>query len=181
MLNRFPDRTFVFAVISLLMSLAAFGYLTLGSAIEIEVVDNNGNLRVERESIGESYGIWGVIFALVPVVLNLGSLLAIPTSGKTERRHKFNLIFGTALMWIFIGVFMRGLGLLYVPAATMLTSVVVLAFIREKTWARNAPEEQDKPPRTKSSRELRAETARRHRRSRNRVGRRPQRRSRLNR
>ena len=176
MLDRFPDRTFNFGVISLLMSVGAFGYLALGSAIEIAIVDANGNPGVERVGIGESHGVQGVIFALVPVVLNFGSLLAVPPSGKTERRHKFNLIFGTALMWLFVAFFMRELGLVFLPAATMLTSVVVLVFIRDKTWGKNASEPQDRPSREKSSRESRAESVRRVRRSRNRVGRRPSRR-----
>ena len=176
MFSRLPDRTFVFAVISLLMSIAAFAYLVLGPSIEITETTEDGEMIVRRVSIGDPYGLTGVFWAVVPAIINLGAILSVPPSGKSERRHKFNLIFGTVLMWMFIGFFFSQLGLLYIPAATMLTSVIVLMFIRDRAWGKN----EDKP-RAKTAQELREEAVRRKRRSGNAVGRRRTRRSARNR
>ena len=176
MFSRLPDRTFIFAVLSLLMSIAAFIYLVLGPAIEIVGTGEDGNAIVRRVSIGDPYGLTGIFWAVVPAVINLGAILSVPPSGKSERRHKFNLIFGTVLMWVFIGFFFSQLGLLYIPAATMLTSVMVLMFIRDRAWGKN----EDKP-RAKTAHELREEAVKRNRRSGNAVGRRRARRSARNR
>ena len=75
---------------------------------------------------------------------------------------------GTVLLWGFIMLFAQRIGILYVPAATMLTSVIVLMLVRDRAWGKPGAQE-----RTKSARELREEAVNRAARSGNRVGRRP--------
>ena len=162
-----PDRTFVFAVFALLMSVAAFAYLTLWTSFEIIETNADGIPTVRRGGIAESNGIIGVIFALIPVMITLGSILSVPPNGQSERRHKLNLIVGTVLLWGFIMLFAQRIGILYVPAATMLTSVIVLMLVRDRAWGKPGAQE-----RTKSARELREEAVNRAARSDNRVGRR---------
>ncbi len=171
MFSSFPDRTFVFALIALLMSIAALAYLLFGQAIEITGVGTDGELYVKRVNVFESHGMFGVAFAVIPPIITLGAIMSVPPSGKSETRHKFNLIFGTLLLWTFVGIFFRQLGALYIPAATMLTSVAVLMFIRQHAWGKNPPR-----PRAKTARKLREKALRRNQRSGNTVGRRPRRR-----
>ncbi len=168
-----PDRTFVFAVLALLMAIAAFGYLALWPSFEILEINADGETEARRVGIAESNGILGLVFALMPVVITLGAILSVPPSGNSERRHKLNLIVGAVLLWVFILAFAQEIGILYVPAATMLTSVVVLMLVRERAWGRPGAQE-----RTKSAGELREEAVRRAQRAGNRVGRRRRRRSR---
>ena len=162
-----PDRTFVFAVFALLLSIAAFAYLTLWPSFEIIETNADGIPTSRRGGIGESNGILGVVFALIPVLITLGAILSVPPNGQSERRHKLNLIVGTALLWGFIMLFAQRIGILYVPAATMLTSVIVLMLVRDRAWGKPGGHE-----RSKSARELREEAVSRAARSGNRVGRR---------
>lgn len=180
MFSSFPDRTFIFALAALVMSIAALAYLTLTPAIEIETTLDGAPFSTERVSIPEAYGTWGVILALIPPIIILGAILAVPPSGRAERRHKINTIVGTIILWIFVAMFLNQIGLLYVPAATMLTSVVVLMLVRDRTWGKNdietaqSPSAQTKP---KTRRQIETETRIRRQRSRNRVGRPPKRRT----
>ncbi len=168
MFSWLPDRTFVFAVFALLLSIAAFAYLALWPSFEIIEMNADGVAEIRRVGIAESgNGIIGLVFALMPVLITLGSILSVPPSGESERRHKLNLIVGAVLLWLFIVAFAQEIGILYVPAATMLTSVVVLMLVRDRAWGRPGAQE-----RTKSARELREEAVRRAHRSGNRVGRR---------
>jgi hypothetical protein len=167
MFSKLPDRTFVFAVLALLMAIAAFAYLALWPSFEIVETSVDGALTARRVGVAEANGILGLVFALMPVVIILGAILSVPPSGNAERRHKLNLIVGAALLWIFIVTFAQQIGILYVPAATMLTSVVVLILVRDRAWGSRGAQE-----RTKSARELQEETTRRAQRSGNRVGRR---------
>ena len=167
MFSRLPDRTFFFAVFALLLTIAAFAYLALWPSYEIVVSNAEGALETRRVGIAEANGIFGLLFAVMPVAITLGAILSVPPSGKAERRHKLNLIVGTVLLWVFIVVFAQEIGILYVPAATMLTSVVVLMLVRDRAWGRPGAQE-----RTKSARELRQEAIQRAQRSGNRVGRR---------
>ena len=167
MFSWLPDRTFVFAVLALLLTIAAFAYLALWPSFEIVELNAEGAPETRRVGIAEANGILGLVFALMPVLITLGAILSVPPSGQAERRHKLNLIVGAVLLWIFIVAFAQEIGILYVPAATMLTSVVVLMLVRDRAWGR--PEAQE---RTKSARELREEAVRRSERSGNRVGRR---------
>ena len=162
-----PDRTFVFAVLALLLSIAAFAYLALWPSIEIIETNADGVAEIRRVGITEAHNLIGIVFALMPVVITLGSILSVPPNGQSERRHKLNLIVGAVLLWVFIVAFAQEIGILYVPAATMLTSVVVLMLVRDRAWGRPGAQE-----RTKSARELREEAVRRANRSGNRVGRR---------
>lgn len=171
MFDRLPDRTFVFAVFALLLSIAAFAYLTLWPAFEIYVTDASGIRTTRMAGIVEAHGWSGLIFALIPVVITLGAILSVPPSGKTERRHKVNLIVGTVLLWVFIVALSQQIGVMYVPASTMLTSVVVLMLVRDRAWGKPGKRE-----RTKSARELREEAVLRANRSGNQVGRRRRRR-----
>lgn len=157
----------MFAVFALLLSIATFAYLTLWPSFEIIETTPDGLPTARRGGIAESNGILGVVFALIPVLITLGAILSVPPNGQSERRHKLNLIVGTVLLWGFIMLFAQRIGILYVPAATMLTSVIVLMLVRDKAWGR--PEAQE---RTKSARELREEAVNRAARSGNRVGRR---------
>ena len=167
MFDRIPDRTFVFAVLSLLLSIAAFAYLTLWPSFEIVETDSEGVGTIRRVGIAEANGLTGLVFALIPVLVTLGAILSVPPSGNAERRHKLNLIVGTILLWVFIVAFSGDIGIFYVPASTMLTSVVVLMLIRDRAWGKPGVRE-----RSKSARELREEAVRRAKRSSNRVGRR---------
>lgn len=167
MFSKMPDRTFVFAIFALLMSMAAFAYLTLWPSFEIIERGTDGIPTARRGGIGESNGILGVVFALIPVLITLGAILSVPPNGQSERRHKLNLIVGTVLLWGFIMLFAQRIGVLYVPAATMLTSVIVLMLVRDRAWGKPGVQE-----RTKSVRELREEAVNRAARSGNRVGRR---------
>ena len=167
MFSRLPDRTFVFAVFALLMSIAALAYLALWPSFEIVETNAEGVSITRRVGIAESNGLIGLIFAIIPVMITLGAILSVPPSGQAERRHKLNLIVGVVLLWVFIVAFAQEIGILYVPAATMLTSVVVLMLVRDRAWGRPGAQE-----RTKSARELRDEAVLRTKRSRNRVGRR---------
>ena len=167
MFSWLPDRTFVFAVIALLLSIAAFAYLALWPSFEIIETNADGVAEIRRVGIAESNGLIGLVFALMPVLITLGSILSVPPNGESERRHKLNLIVGAVLLWVFIVAFAQEIGILYVPAATMLTSVVVLMLVRDRAWGRPGAQE-----RTKSARELREEAVRRAGRSGNRVGRR---------
>ena len=167
MFSWLPDRTFVFAVLALVLSIAAFAYLALWPSFEITETNAEGVTEFRRVGIAESNGLTGLLFALMPVVITLGSILSVPPNGQSERRHKLNLIVGAILLWVFIVAFAREIGILYVPAATMLTSVVVLMLVRDRAWGRPGAQE-----RTKSARELREEAVRRAKRSGNRVGRR---------
>ena len=167
MFDRIPDRTFVFAVLSLLLSIAAFAYLTLWPSFEIVETDPEGVETIRRVGIAEANGLVGLVFALIPVLVTLGAILSVPPSGNAERRHKLNLIVGTILLWVFIVAFSGDIGIFYVPASTMLTSVVVLMLIRDRAWGKPGSRE-----RSKSARELREEAVRRAKRSSNRVGRR---------
>ena len=167
MFDRIPDRTFVFAVLSLLVSIAAFAYLTLWPSFEIVETDSEGVGTIRRVGIAEANGLVGLVLALIPVLVTLGAILSVPPSGNAERRHKLNLIVGTILLWVFIVAFSGDIGIFYVPASTMLTSVVVLMLIRDRAWGKPGVRE-----RSKSARELREEAVRRAKRSSNRVGRR---------
>ena len=162
-----PDRTFVFAVFALLLSIAAFAYLALWPWSPISETNAEGETEIRLVGIAESHGLIGLVFALMPVVITLGAILSVPPSGQSERRHKLNVIVGAVLLWIFIAAFAQEIGILYVPAATMLTSVVVLMLVRDRAWGKPGVQE-----RTKSASELRDEAMRRARRSGNRVGRR---------
>ena len=167
MFDRIPDRTFIFAVLSLLLSIAAFAYLTLWPSFEIVETDSEGVGTIRRVGIAEANGLVGLVLALIPVLVTLGAILSVPPSGNAERRHKLNLIVGTILLWVFIVAFSGDIGIFYVPASTMLTSVVVLMLIRDRAWGKPGVRE-----RSKSARELREEAVRRAKRSSNRVGRR---------
>ncbi len=168
-----PDRTFVFAVIALLMSLAAFAYLALWPSFEIVEIRADGVTTTRSVGIAEANGWIGLAIGLMPVLITLGSILSVPPNGESERRHKLNLIVGTVLLWVFIVAFSQEIGIFYVPSSTMLTSVVVLMLIRDRAWGKPGASE-----RTKTARELREEAVRRSSRSGNRVGRRSQRRRR---
>lgn len=167
MFSKMPDRTFVFAVFALLLGIAAFAYLTLWPSFEIVETNTDGIRTVRRGGIADSNGILGVVFAVIPVLITLGAILSVPPNGQSERRHKLNLIVGTVLLWGFILLFAQRIGILYVPAATMLTSVIVLMLVRDRAWGKPGAQE-----RTKSARELREEAVNRAARSGNRVGRR---------
>ena len=168
-----PDRTFVFAVVALLMSIGAFAYLALWPSFEIVEMSADGVATTRLVGIAEANGWIGLAIGLMPVLITLGSILSVPPNGESERRHKLNLIVGTVLMWVFIVAFSREIGIFYVPASTMLTSVAVLMLIRDRAWGKQGGRE-----RTKTARELREEAVRRASRSGNRVGRRSQRRRR---
>ncbi len=167
MFSWLPDRTFVFAVFALLLSIAAFAYLALWPSFEVIATNADGVAEIRRVGIADSNGPTGLLLALMPVVITLGSILSVPPNGQSERRHKLNLIVGAVLLWVFIVAFAQEIGILYVPAATMLTSVVVLMLVRDRAWGKP-----DAQVRTKSARELREEAVRRTKRSGNRVGRR---------
>ncbi len=173
MLDRMPDRTFVFAVISLLLSIAAFAYLVLWPSFEVVQRGADGVATIRFVGIAEANGLIGLGIALMPVLLTLGSILSVPPNGESERRHKLNLILGTVLLWVYIVAFSDQIGVFFVPASTMLTSVVVLMLVRDRAWGKPGARE-----RTKSARELREEAMRRANRSRNQVGRRTRRRRR---
>ena len=166
MLDRMPDRTFVFAVIALILSIAAFGYVALFPSVEITEIGSEGELTVRRMGLAAADGIAGLIFALIPVLITLGAILSVPPNGESERRHKLNLIIGTVLLWGYILV-VQTIGIFYVPASTLLTSVVVLMLVRDRAWGKPGAEE-----RTKTAGELREEAVRRANRAGNRVGRR---------
>ncbi len=167
MFSKLPDRTFVFAIFALLLSIAALAYLALWPSFEIIEYDEDGIPFSRYVGIAESNGLPGLIFAILPVVITLGAILSVPPNGKSERRHKLNLIVGTIILWAFIVALAQDIGIVYVPAATMLTSVVVLMLVRDRAWGRSGAQE-----RTKTARELREEAVRRADRSGNRVGRR---------
>ena len=173
MFDRLPDRTFVFAVIALMLSIAAFGYLTLWPSFEVYDLGEDGVTQTRLVGIAEANGLIGLVFALIPVLITLGSILSVPPNGKSERRHKINLIVGTILLWVFIVALAQQIGIFYVPASTMLTSVVVLMLVRDRAWGKPGARE-----RTKSARELREEAVNRANRSGNLVGRRSRRRRR---
>ena len=88
----------MFAVFALLMGIAAFAYLTLWPSFEIIETNADGVKTSRRGGIGESNGILGVVFALIPVLITLGAILSVPPNGQSERRHKLNLIVGTILV-----------------------------------------------------------------------------------
>ena len=167
MFSSLPDRTFVFAILALLLSITAFAYLALWPSFEIVEINADGVTTTRRVGISESNGIMGLVFAVMPVVITLGAILSVPPNGNSERRHKLNLIVSAVLLWLFIVAFAQEIGILYIPSATMLTSVAVLMLVRDRAWGK--PDAQNH---VKSAKELREEAVRRSKRSGNRVGRR---------
>ena len=81
MLDRMPDRTFVFAVISLLLSIAAFAYLVLWPSFEVVERGADGVATIRFVGIAEANGLIGLGIALMPVLLTLGSILSVPPNG----------------------------------------------------------------------------------------------------
>ncbi len=167
MFSWLPDRTFVFAVLALLLALGGFAYLALWPSYDIVGTNDAGVFEERRASFVEVNGVMSLLWALIPVIITIGTIMSVPPSGESERRHKINTIIGTVLLWGFIWFLALSIGIVYVPAATMLTSVVVLMLVRDRAWGRPGAQE-----RTKSARELREEAERRANRSGNMVGRR---------
>lgn len=130
-----PDRTFTFGLVALLLSLIALGILLFFPVIlKQDFVDG---VIIERQvrllDVGNA---WGILISVFPTLIVGGSLLMLPRSGRWQRNHKVNVVLGTVVLWVFVVMFSPQFSIWYVPAATMLTSVVVLMFVRPRAWGK---------------------------------------------
>lgn len=130
-----PDRTFTFGLVSLVLSLIAFGYLLFWPALEVTNVVE-GVITYSRASLLETANLWAILISAFPTLIVGGSLLTLPRSGRWQRNHKVNVALGTVVIWVYVVMFSSQVGIVYVPAATMLTSVVALMFVRPRAWGK---------------------------------------------
>lgn len=130
-----PDRTFVFSMFALALCLVALGYLMIWPVWELaELV--NGAVTYRRVSILEYGNLWAILVSVFPTLIVGASILTLPKSGRVQRNHKINVVVGALVMWVFVVMFQRQIGIVYIPAATMLTSVAVLVFVRQRAWGK---------------------------------------------
>ena len=130
-----PDRIFIFSMFALALCLVALGYLMFWPALELtDVVDDVVSSR--RVSFASSGNLWAILLALFPTLITGASILTLPKSGRVQRNHKINVVVGALVLWVFVVMFWGQIGIVYIPAATMLTSVAVLVFVRPRAWGK---------------------------------------------
>ena len=173
-----PDRTFNFAVASFAMCLIALGYLMLWPVIQIEEMVGEA-ITYRNATILTSGNTWAIVIATFPTLIVGGSILTMPRSGRLQRSHKINVTVGTLVLWVYVVMFSGQVGIVYIPAATMLTSVVVLVFVRSRAWGKGDFGSDAEAAEAETSEAVRAPRRRRRRSARTTaVGRRPRRRNR---
>lgn len=131
-----PDRIFNFSIAALVLSVGALVYLMLWPVLEIEEVVGDV-ITISSVSVIASGNIWAVIISTFPTLIVAGSIFTLPRSGRVQRNHKINVAVGAIVLWVFVIMFSRQIGVVYIPAATMLTSVVVLTLVRERAWGKD--------------------------------------------
>lgn len=130
-----PDRTFVFSMFALALCLVALGFLMIWPVWELaELV--NGAVIYRRVSIFEYGNLWAILLSVFPTLIVGASILTLPKSGRVQRNHKINVVVGALVMWVFVVMFSQQIGVVYAPAAAMLTSVAVLVFVRQRAWGK---------------------------------------------
>lgn len=131
-----PDRTFSFSIAALVLCLVALGYLLFWPVLEVsEAVD--GVIIYSNISVLGSGNVWAVVISVFPTLIVGASIATLPKSGRWQRNHKVNVAIGTVVLWVFVIMFSRQVGVVYIPAATMMTSVVVLMFVRGRAWGKD--------------------------------------------
>lgn len=131
-----PDRTFSFSIAALVLCLVALGYLLFWPVLEVtDVVD--GVIIYSSVSVLGSANLWAIVISAFPTLIVGASIATLPRSGRWQRNHKVNVAIGTAVMWVFVIMFAQQVGVVYIPAATMMTSVVVLMFVRSRAWGKD--------------------------------------------
>ncbi len=130
-----PDRIFIFSMFALALCLVALGYLLFWPVLELtEVVD--GVVTYRQVSFASSGNLWAILLSVFPTLITGASILTLPKSGRVQRNHKINVVVGALVLWVFVIMFVWQIGVFYIPAAAMLTSVAVLVFVRPRAWGK---------------------------------------------
>ena len=131
-----PDRIFIFSMFALALCLVALGYLMFWPALELaDVVEDVVTYR--RVSVAASGNLWAILISIFPTLIVGASILTLPKSGRVQRNHRINVVVGALVLWVFVVMFSQQVGIVYAPAAAMLTSVAVLVFVRPRAWGKN--------------------------------------------
>ena len=131
-----PDRTFSFSIAALVLCLLALGYLLFWPVLQVENVVE-GVITYTNVSVLQSANMWAILISSFPTLIVIASIATLPKSGRWQRNHKVNVAIGTAVLWVFVIMFSQQVGVVYIPAATMMTSVVVLMFVRSRAWGKD--------------------------------------------
>ena len=129
------DRIYFFAFLATVF--AALGYLVLlfVPLVEVEYVTNVDGLLMEevtRRTLPADGEVLPLLVSLLPVVLTGGMLLVIPRDGAPDRSGKIILWLSTFLIYVFVVILILSIGMLFVPAAILITAAAVGSQVRRR-------------------------------------------------
>ena len=126
------DRIYFFAFFATVF--AVLGYLVLLFVPLIEVVsstDGEPNVRTRITLLADGQ-IVPLLVSLLPVAVVGGTLIAIPRDGVPDRSGKINLWLSTFLIYVFVVISILSVGILFIPAAILITAAAVGSQVRRR-------------------------------------------------
>ena len=132
------DRIYFFAFSA--TTFAVLGYVVLLVVPLIEITSSDTQEVTRRTLLADGQGL-PMLISLLPVVLTAGTLLAIPKDGPPTRSGKVNLWLSTFLIYVYVIISILSVGILFVPAAILITAAAVGAQVRRRTPGSRTPEQ----------------------------------------
>lgn len=132
------DRIYIFAFSA--TTFAVLGYVVLLVVPLIEITSSDTQEVTRRTLLADGQGL-PMLISLLPVVLTAGTLLAISKDGPPTRSGKVNLWLSTLMIYVYVIISILSVGILFVPAAILITAAAVGAQVRRRTPGARTPEQ----------------------------------------
>ena len=137
------DRIYFFAFSA--TTFAVLGYVVLLVVPLIEITSSDTQEVTRRTLLADGQGL-PMLISLLPVVLTAGTLLAIPKDGPPTRSGKVNLWLSTFLIYVYVIITPITppyvlVGILFIPAAILITAAAVGAQVRRRIPGSRTPEQ----------------------------------------
>ena len=123
------DRIYFFTFTAAVFALAGFLALLFIPLVQIENLETGEVLRLTLLQDGQN-GL--LLLSLLPVALTGSALLVVPKNGQPDRVAKINLWISTFLVYVFVVLFIYVNGILFIPAAILMTAAAVGSQVRRR-------------------------------------------------
>jgi len=125
------DRIYYFVFIATILSVLGFLAMLVYPLAEIVEFSGDGETsrRVTLLANGDTFLLGA---GLLPVLLTLGGLIAVPKDGMPDRSAKINLWISTFVVYLFVVWTIFSVGILFIPCAMFITAATVGAQVRRR-------------------------------------------------
>lgn len=127
---KFPrwDRLYYFVFSSMIFAIAAYAVILF-----VPLIAGTSSIDGEyRKTLLEDGNTSVVLLSLLPIVLTLATLFAVPKHGRPDRAVKINLWFSMFLIYLWVVWTIWSIGILFIPTAILMTAAAVGAMVRRR-------------------------------------------------